>query len=160
MIIYRFLGAGGILFSGLWLYFVREGFYKQRGAQLDAYIKLFTYIKNQIECYMLPIDRILYDCDPKILKECGLTSNKNISNIKDLLNHSTFYVGDDIISSLYSFTDEFGVSYLPEQIKLCDKFLIELKEIRENNKNQRIKDKKLSFAICMSLSLSLILILI
>ena len=158
MIIYKLIGSAGLIASGVWFYFIREKFQKRKELQLSAYIKFISYIKNQIECYMLPIDTIIAECDIKLLKECG-TVNR-CSTLVDLLDDSTFYIDEDAINMLYDFAEDFGIKYYNEQIKTCDRYINELNRTREIYLNQRAKDKKLSLAICLSISFSLILILI
>jgi hypothetical protein len=158
MIIYKLIGSAGLVASGIWFYFIREKFQKRKELQFSAYIKLISYIKNQIECYMLPIDAIISECDIELLSECG--SVNRASTLVDFLDNSTFYIDEDVIRLLYDFAEDFGLKYYNEQIKTCDRYINELNKSREVYLNQRAKDKKLSLAICLSISFSLILILI
>ena len=158
MIIYKLIGSAGLVASGIWFYFIREKFQKIKELQFSAYIKLISYIKNQIECYMLPIDTIIAECDIELLSECGSVSRA--STLVDFLDNSTFYIDEDVIRLLYDFAEDFGLKYYNEQIKTCDRYINELNKSREVYLNQRAKDKKLSLAICLSISFSLILILI
>jgi hypothetical protein len=152
------MGSAGLVASGIWFYFIREKFQKRKELQFSAYIKLISYIKNQIECYMLPIDTIIAECDIELLSECG--SVNRASTLVDFLDNSTFYIDGDVIRLLYDFAEDFGLKYYNEQIKTCDRYIDELNKSREVYLNQRAKDKKLSLAICLSISFSLILILI
>ena len=158
MIIYKLIGSAGLVASGIWFYFIREKFQKRKELQFSAYIKLISYIKNQIECYMLPIDAIIAECDIELLSECS--SVNRASTLVDFLDNSTFYIDEDVIRLLYDFAEDFGLKYYNEQIKTCDRYINELNKSREVYLNQRAKDKKLSLAICLSISFSLILILI
>jgi hypothetical protein len=152
------MGSAGLVASGIWFYFIREKFQKRKELQFSAYIKLISYIKNQIECYMLPIDTIIAECDIELLSECG--SVNRASTLVDFLDNSTFYIDEDVIRLLYDFAEDFGLKYYNEQIKTCDRYINELNKSREVYLNQRAKDKKLSLTICLSISFSLILILI
>lgn len=160
MITYKLLGAGGIFVSGIWLFLIRESYQKKKMLQLQGYIRLISHIKNQISCYMLPIDKILQDCDERILQDCGFYASSPAESIEAILDGSVFFFDDEIQQKLYLFARDFGKGYLNEQIKLCDRYISELKSIYEHFNAERTKDKKLSFAICLSISLSLILILL
>jgi hypothetical protein len=94
MIIYKLIGSAGLVASGIWFYFIREKFQKRKELQFSAYIKLISYIKNQIECYMLPIDAIIAECDIELLSECG--SVNRASTLVDFLDNSTFYIDEDV----------------------------------------------------------------
>lgn len=160
MLIYRFIGGLGVIVSGLLIYYVREEFEKKKSIQIDSYIKLISYIKTQVECFILPINTILDRCDNILLINCGFGNDINPKTITELLNGSKFYADEDFINKLYDFAQDFGHSYANDQIKLCDRYIMDLSKIQEKYSNQRTKDKKLSFSICLSISLSLILILI
>ena len=160
MIAYRLFGGGVLLLAGFGFYFVRESFQKKKLIQLAGFINLLDYIKNQISCYLIPIDKILRNCDEKIINDCRLTASSNSKSLEEMLDKCEFYVDDEIQKKLYSFARDLGRGYLNEQIKLCDQYISELKAIFENLKIERIKDKKLSLAICLSISLSLILVLL
>lgn len=159
MVIYKVLGGSSLIFSGLWFYYVKEQYEKKKYIQMLSYIKLISYIKTQIECYMLPIDIILDTCNKELLIGCCYDKDNAPKTITDLLNESRFYIDNEFLEKLYDFAQEFGFSYINEQIKLCEKYITNLSEIQEIYIKQRPKDKKLSLAICLSMSLSLILIL-
>ncbi len=160
MIVYKALGAIGIIFSGFWFYVVCEGFQKKKSSQLDGFIELLAYIRNQIKCYMMPIDSIFKGCSKSILLKCGYFSNSIPKNLEELLSNSVLYIDNESELHLNNLARGFGTVYFNEQIKLCDDCLNELNKIREKNTVKRKNDRKVSLAICISMSLSLILILI
>ena len=160
MITYKLLGACGLFASGLWTFLIRESYQNKKIVQLQGYIRVISYIKNQISCYMLPVDKILRDCDERLLHDCGLYSSVRPKSIEEILDNSVIYFDDEIREKLNLFAKDFGKGYLNEQIKLCDRYISELKSIYEHFSVERSKDKKLSLAICLSISLSLILILL
>ena len=160
MIFYKLIAGVAVLICGMWFHFKREEFEKQKAEQLDSYIKLIAYIKNMIQCYMMPIDKIIASCPNDLIWGCGLTDKTNVKTLDELISESDILLHEDIIDKLYSFSQEFGTSYLNEQIKSCDKYLDELCRIHKSEHEKRIKDRKISFAICISISLSLVIILI
>lgn len=160
MLIYKMLGGACLLSSGLWVYFVRDKFEKKKCIQLDAYINLLKHIKNQVECYMKPIDLIISSCSSDLITLCGISQLENLENVEKMLDKASFYIDDDAIDMLYSFSKDYGKGYLDEQIKSCEKYTQALEELRAVYYDKRRKDKKLSLAISISISLSLFLILL
>lgn len=160
MLIYRLLGGICLVGSGIWFYLARDSFQKKKCTQLDAYIKLLKYIKNQVECYMKPIDSIMGSCSPELLELCGIDDCKNTSTLDKALDGASFFIDEDAIDVLYRFSADYGRGYLSEQIRSCDRYSLELEELRKIYYEKRRKDKKLSLAISVSISLSLFLILL
>ena len=160
MVIYRVLGAITVMTSSIWFYFIIEGYEKKKTIQINAYLKLLSYIKAQIECYMLPIDMVLMKCDGSLIYDCGFYEDERPKSFNELLDNSKFYIDNEMLEKLCAFSRELGTSYAEDQLKLCERYISDLNIMYEKYKTQRTKDKKLSLAICLSTSLSLILILI
>jgi len=160
MRIYKLLGAVGLLIAGMWFYYTHTLFQKKGIKQLDGYIRFITNIKAEIECYMLPITDILSRVSEREFKECGIEDSHGIKSIDDMISKAEFFLDDDTINALISFSSEFGVGYIEQQIRSCERCIATLISKRGELALKNEKDKKVSLAICLSLSLSLILILI
>ena len=159
MVIYKLVGSGSIIISALVLYLEMQKFEKQKINQINAYILLIEYIKNQIECYMIPIDRILMTCSEDLISTCGLDTNAHPSNLIELMDLAVFYIDDQSIDVLYKFANDFGLAYKDEQIRACEQCIIGLSKEKERISDKDSKDKKVHLAICLCISFSLILIL-
>lgn len=163
MIIYKILGAGLILTSSLAVCMQGRAYEKRRLAQLGAYIELLTYIKNQIECYLLPIDKIIDRADPTLLRQCGIVGKQ--STVREasggsLLIPESVYRGSRLSELLERFCKEFGAVYGEEQIKACERYIGELTQEYKNLGEKQNKDAHMRLTLLVSASLSLILMLV
>ena len=161
MTIGKLIGSIALIGAALNSYIEMQKFQKKRICQINAFISLIEYIKNQVECFLLPFDIILKKCDRKILNDCFVASDiSNIKNMKDLLSSTTFYCDEHIVEILKKFSDNFGLSYSKEQISSCEYCCSELIKNRDKILEKDIKNKKIQFAICLSVSFSIIILLI
>ncbi len=160
MIIYKLLGAGLILTSSLAVCMQGREYEKRRLSQLGAYIELLTYIKNQIECYLLPIDKIIDRADPTLLQRCGITIEKAEASGGTLLIPETVYRGSRLSELLERFCKEFGAVYGEEQIRACERYIGELTQEYKNLGEKQNKEARMRLTLLVSASLSLILMLV
>ena len=159
MLLYKFSGGMSLLISALLIYLQSRNYTHKKIKQIDAFISLIEYIKNQIECYMIPIDRILMTCSEDLISTCGLDTNAHPSNLIELMDLAVFYIDDQSIDVLYKFANDFGLAYKDEQIRACEQGIKELSKAKERISDKDSKDKKVHLAICLCVSFSLILIL-
>ena len=66
MIIYKMIGSASVIISALVIYLEIQRYEKLKLKQINSYILLIEYIKNQIECFLLPIDTIILNCNKEI----------------------------------------------------------------------------------------------
>ena len=163
MLIYKIIGGGSIVVSALIFYFESQAYNKKALAQLDAYINLIEYIKNQVCCFLTPIDIILNNCDVEILKNCVMgevSEPKILKTVGDIIDASYFYIEQDALAVIKRFGSDFGTIYRDEQLISCDLYIDELKSIKSKKKENFEKEKKVRLALCVCLSVSMILLLI
>ena len=161
MIISKLIGGALITGCALKVYAEMQRFQKKSIKQIDSFIELIEYIKNQIECFLLPIDTIMCNCDKNLLFNCGIQKDiYNCNNLKNIMSHVTFYCNDEVIDIIMKFADNFGKNYFREQIIACEYYKNELIKIREKEQEKDRKNKKLQFAIFLSISFSIIILLI
>ena len=158
MLISKLIGATLITICALKTYSDVQGFQKKRIKQISAFIGLMEYIKNQIECFLLPIDVIINNCDTDLLYNCGI--KKDSKSFKELISSVTFYCNEDAIDIIRQFADNFGRNYSHEQIIACEYYKKELIKIREKELEKDYKNKKVQLAICLCISFSIIILLI
>lgn len=143
------LGTG--LFAALW----RIGYEKRKLEILDAWISLIAYIRNQIDCYLTPINEILSQKEtPKI----PLCDQKNRS-LKAFLEASAPYLNAEELRLLGGFVREIGSHYREEQIKQCNYYINSLRPLRERRAAElpaRLR-VTLAIALCSSLGISILL---
>lgn len=161
MAVYKVIGSTSIIISALMMYFEMQKYERIRLRQINAYILLIEYIKNQIECFLLPIDHIIRSCDKNIIKSCCINvDHTKVENLESLIESADFYCDEEAINLIKQFSHDFGQGYMQEQIKSCDYYRNELIKQRDKLKEKSIKEKKLRLALCLCASFSLILLLI
>ena len=161
MIISKLIGGALITICALKVYAEMQKFQKKSIKQIDSFIELIEYIKNQIECFLLPIDTIMCNCDKNLLFHCGIQKDINsYNNLKNIMSHITFYCNDEAIDIIMKFADNFGKNYSREQVIACEYYKNELIKIREKELEKDRKNKKLQLAIFLSISFSIIILLV
>ena len=153
MVIYKLVGSGSIIISALVLYLEMQKFEKRKISQINAYILLIEYIKNQIECFLLPIDTIIHNCSNDIIKNCEIkVDHTKADNLQELINSAEFYCNAESIDLIKQFAKDFGQGYIQEQLRSCDYYRIELIKQRDKLLEKSTKEKKLRFALCLCAS--------
>ena len=161
MVIYKIVGSISIIISAIVLYFEMQKFEKQKINQITAYILLIEYIKNQIECFLLPIDIIIHNCSKNIIDNCRINiDHTKVENLEELIMSAEFYCNAESIDLIKQFAKDFGQGYMQEQLRSCDYYRTELIKQRDHLKEKSTKEKKLRFALCLCASFSLILLLV
>lgn len=148
------------MISSLVFYYDIESYQKKKQKQLGAYITLIGHIKNQVECYLLPIDEILSSLDKKLLLECTASPVKQVRTLEEIISASNFYMDGECISLVEKFANEFGTAYRAEQLHSCDYYISELKGQMGKLKENNAKERKVHLALCLCASMSIVLLLI
>ena len=161
MIISKIIGASIITITALYCYSETIKYQKKRMKQINAFIDLIDYIKNQVECFLLPFDEIVRSCNTNLLNNCGITTPKsNFKTMKELISHVNFYCDDEVIEILEQFADGFGKAYLNEQINSCEYCKNELIKKRNKTHEKDLKNQKIQLALFLCASFSIIILLI
>ena len=122
-------------------------------------ISLLRYVKTQVDCYSMPIDKILSGCNEEMLSECGYSGSAKPKSLGELLSGCAS-VEPAIYKTMRGFADEFGKSYRAEQVKLCDRYIDELSSFRSDLSERLPIRKKLNSTLCLSGSAAIIILLI
>ena len=161
MVLYKIVGSGSIIISALIVYLEMQKYESIKLKQINSFILLIEYIKNQIECFLLPIDVIIHNCNEELIRNCGInTDYKKVKTLDDLVSSTTFYCNGECVDIIKQFSSNFGQGYIGEQLRSCNYYRSELIKQRDKLKEKGAKEKKLKLAICLSASFSLILLLI
>lgn len=161
MTFYKIIGSVSIILSALVMYSEIQRYEKLKLKQINSYILLIEYIKNQIECFLLPIDVIIHNCNKDVIKSCGInTDYTKAKNLEELIMSADFYCDTECVELIEQFSKDFGQGYMQEQLRSCDYYRSELIKQRDKIKEKSIKEKKLRLALCLCASFSLILLLI
>jgi hypothetical protein len=161
MNVIKIIGGSIIAITALFSYSEVIKFQKKRIKQINGFIDLIDYIKNQVECFLLPLDQILIKCDKELLNNCGIClSHSNCKNMNEVIESTHFYCDDEVIELLNKFSYSFGKAYLHEQLRSCEYYKSELIKIRDKNQEKDTKNQKIQLAIFLSASFSIIILLI
>lgn len=125
----------------------------------EAMISFLRFVKVRVDCYAMPIDRILSDCDESIYEGLGYTDAKKPEDLAALAKHCTSLRGD-IKDIMTKFASEFGKSYREEQVKLCDRYIDEMLMLRSDISARLPMQKKLNSTLCISGAMAIVILLI
>lgn len=154
----KILGASMIALSCFATSATLVSYERKKLRQLDSFTALIRYIRNQIDFYSVPIDRILSECPSEILDELGGRESK--MTLEGLVKREAVIIegeGRRIISELAS---SFGKNYRERQVKLCDNALSGLETIRTAEQKNFSARKKTVNALCAAVGgLAVILLL-
>ena len=78
--------------------------------QADGFLALLRYVKNQVECFALPVSEILRRCDPKILSECGYEGEAVPQRMEELVEACRIE-DRETVEHMTRFSREFGRCY-------------------------------------------------
>ena len=160
MTVIKLCGAVSLFAASIICYFELAKREKDQIRQLDAYIKLIQYIKENVEYYLLPINSILRACESSVLRECSGREDIDIKDLNDLYESSLLIVPDEAQKYISDFCASFGKAYKDDQVKLCGDYINKLTDIRDELINEVKNRRKIRFAVTMCAPLFLILLLI
>ena len=153
----KLIGAGLLFGVAIGNALHRTRLEKKRLAVLNAWIALLYRIREQIDCFCLPLDEILAEADTALLSEPS-TKDTPVT-LWGLLESSKPYLAVDCQSILASCIGELGASYREEQVKRCDVYLARLEAVREEEKSALPTRIKLTVTLnlCLWLGTSILL---
>ena len=125
--------------------------------RVDAWMSLLTHIKNEIECFSMPVGEILRKTDMSILEGCGYGGAKPPKDMSELILRSDF--SDEECKKIVSnFTSEFGRCYRDEQVRRCEYYISRLDGVRTKISEQLPSKRKLNLTLCIAGSLAIAII--
>ncbi len=147
MLTLRLLGGALMLGAGIALSYLLIHRERTRLSVLNAWVELITYIRTQIDCFLTPLDEILANADPALLRDCMFRGEA--CTLKGLLQASRPYLDDETARQLTAFVKELGGSYRDEQVKRCDYYLHALRTLREARAAQLPQRTRLCATLCL-----------
>ncbi len=130
---------------------------KNKIEQIEAFIALIKYTKERIDCYAMPIERILKSAGDILLR---IGVEKDITDFSQLVSECEIVCGEDCKKSLSVFAGSLGKGYREHQVKLCDTTLAELEEIRKRLVSAYPSKKKTTAALCFAVGGALLIALL
>ena len=120
---------------------------KRRIDQLEAYINIISYIKDRIDLYAVPLEKIFKDIDKDKLKVIGIDLPPK--SCSDMLISDGLLIGDDARKTLSDFALSLGKGYRETQIKLCDQTILALMSQKKRALEELPSRKKTILALCL-----------
>ena len=119
---------------------------KKRIDHLDAVIDLITYIKNQIDLYAMPLEKIYKSVDRDKLKRLCLDSPPK--DFYEVIDNQELIFDGDIKRELSEFSSSLGKGYREMQLKLCERTLSRLGDKKKMLAESFPSRKKTVLALC------------
>ena len=157
MIYLKVLGAALVALSSIMIPNILNRRLAQRLRCAEGWERLLVLIKNEIECYSLPIADILARTDPSILRLCGYTGGEAPKSLYEL-REKTAFTDIETEKTVCRFISEFGQCYKAEQVGRCEYF-VTLMEARIRAIASELPEKKrLYFTLCLSAGLGILIL--
>ena len=122
---------------------------EQKLLQIEAFLRLLSFLHLQVECFSLPVGEILGRSDPQILLGCGWHRDKVPSSLSELLGGIRIL---DVQSQriLCELADSFGRGYREEEVRLCESAERQLRERAELLRRGIEGKKKTNLTLCVA----------
>lgn len=160
MIIYKIAGSLVLVVCG-WICGITLA---ERGesalALTEGYISLVKHIRNQIDCFNLPLGRILSACPRDILASCGVLEGEDVINLPALIESMQGRVPQQVFVLLAKFAGELGTGYRDTQLKLCDYYAGKLLTERDRLAADLPRQRKMLMTLCLCASAGAAIILL
>ena len=127
---------------------------KKKISRTAALISVISYIRNQIELYASPIEKILMSCRKELLSELGVENDP--TSLSELFEESD----KECERILSDFERSFGKGYRSDQVKLCDSTVSELERVKRALEESYPSKKRTAFALSLALGGTLLIALL
>lgn len=156
----KWLGILLLLAGGLSAGLALRAFFRRRCAQAEGFLALLRYIRWQIDCFSAPRERILANCDRKVLADCGVEKNDRPKDFSALLQSVRLFLPEEMSSLLSDCMGELGGSYRGEQLRCIDYYTARLSPMCEQMRKELPKWEKLALILPLSLAAAVVLLLL
>ncbi|MBE6586029.1 MAG: hypothetical protein E7645_05825 [Ruminococcaceae bacterium] len=165
--IYKWLGAGLILFMGGYASVCMNRMEHRRLMVLDGYISLLRYIKGQINCYAMPMEDILHTADPYLIAAClgevrkrdERTNQDGCRSLSHMIRTSRLYMEPETERLLLNFSSELGQTFREEQVMRCEDYILALGVERNKLADAAPARMRINRALSMSAAMGLAILL-
>ena len=157
MLAFKVLGALLMMGTGIAFGVTLSAFERRRCRQAEGFLVLLRHIKLQIDCFSLPVCRILTGCDGRILTDCGVES-ETLRDFSSLLDGTRLYVPEEFYRLLREFGRQLGSSYREDQLRCCDYFLERLTPMCDKLRAELSKREKMMLLLPPALEAMLVLL--
>ena len=145
----KIIGGGFIALSAFAVYHGFKYAERQHIETLETFVLLIRYIRDRVDLYSMPIDKILSSCKESILSRLGVESS--VKDMHELLFGCDAAWSEESDRILRDFADSFGKSYREQQIKLCEITAKALDEQRQRLEKEFSARRKTIAALCVAI---------
>lgn len=156
---FKTLGVLILLLCGVGMGVALAALERRKCRQAEGFLALLRYIRLQIDCFSLPVGRILESCDGKILMDCGVESTA-LADFSALLSGTKLYLPEDFCRMLEDFSHQLGGSYRTEQLRCCDYYLERLTPLCDRLQRDLSKRERMMLILPVAIAAMLALILL
>ncbi len=127
--------------------------------QTEGWLSLLRYIRTQVDCFALPIPRILLRADRSLFVSCGYAGEDVPCGLEQLLSDCDLR-DRETEKIVKHFVGEFGKGYREEQLRSCDYYRELLEARRDALADQLPARKRVTSTLWISGALAIIILLI
>ena len=155
---FKWMGATAIFACGVFVGGCLAAFYRRRLAQAEGFLALLRLIRLQIDCFSMPVSRILSECDREILLACGTEGVPR--DLKGLLASVKLYLPEEMCRLLEDFSARLGGSYREEELRALGYYIARLTPYCDQLRLELAKRQRLAWLLPLALSAALVLLLL
>ena len=133
-------------------------FERRRYLQAEGFLALLRTVRLDIDCFSMPVDRILRQCDPRLLVACGVT--QPAADMRALLDRARLYLPEEFCRLLWDFAAQLGTGYRADQLRCCDYYLARLEPFCDQMRAELPKREKMAFLLPSAVAAVLALMLL
>ena len=145
--------ACGVL-GGIFL----AAFERAKCRQAEGMLDLIRHIRLQIDCFSLPVSRILATLPTQISEMAAIP--RAARDFGELLEGTSLLLPEEMCELLTSFGRDLGGSYREDQLRCCDYYITRFAPHCERMRTELSRRTKLALLLPLALALSLALLLI
>ena len=155
---YKIAGLVLLLGSGALASLMLSRFEQRRYRQAEGFLALLRHIRLQIDCFSLPVSRILETLPEQISEGAALPTDAQ--DFDALLDGTTLLLTPPMCELLIAFGADLGTSYREDQLRCCDYYITRFAPLCERMREELPRRMRLALLLPLALALSLALLLI
>lgn len=156
---FKVIGILLLLLCGVLVGVAFAAFERRKCRQAEGFVALLRHIRLQIECFSLPVGKILDNCDGQILLDCGVEATE-LPDFPALLGGTRLYLPEEFCQLLTDFGGQLGGCYRAEQLRCCDYYLERLIPLCDRLRGELQKRERMVLILPMAVAAILILMLL
>ena len=152
---FKWAGLCLVACCGIFAGRVLAAYEEQKCRQAEGFLSLLRHIRMQIDCFSLPVGRILAALDDRIREDCGCPAGA--ADMAALLDGTRLLLPEEGCKLLLSFSRDLGNSYREEQLRCCDYYIERLAPLCAELRTGLSKRMRLARVLPAAVSAALIL---